>query len=45
VAQRQAFNDLIQQEPLLGLPIYRNLALDLTNKLRVSNPAAAAMKL
>lgn len=44
VAQRQAFNDLIQHDPVLGVAIYRNLALDLTTKLHAGQQVSAAMR-
>lgn len=37
VMQRTAFNDLVQREPHLGMVVIRNIALDLSNKLRRSN--------
>jgi hypothetical protein len=37
VMQRSAFNDLVQREPHLGMVVMRNIAMDLSNKLRRSN--------
>jgi CRP/FNR family transcriptional regulator, cyclic AMP receptor protein len=37
VMQRTAFNDLVQREPHLGMVVIRNIAMDLSNKLRRAN--------
>jgi hypothetical protein len=37
VMQRTAFNDIVQREPHLGMVVIRNIALDLSNKLRRAN--------
>jgi hypothetical protein len=34
VIQRTAFNDLVQHEPHLGMVVMRNIAIELTNRLR-----------
>lgn len=39
VIQRTAFNDLVQREPHLGMVVMRNVAMDLSNKLRRANTA------
>lgn len=39
VIQRSAFNDLVQREPHLGMVVMRNIAMDLSNKLRRANTA------
>jgi hypothetical protein len=44
VIQRSAFNDLIQREPHLGMMVMRNIALELSNRLRRTNVAAAAVR-
>jgi hypothetical protein len=44
VVQRAAMMDLIQREPHLGLVIMRNIALDLSTKLRHANANLAAMR-
>jgi len=44
VIQRTAFNDLVQREPNLGLSVVRNLALELSNRLRRTNAAVTALK-
>lgn len=44
VMQRTAFNDLVQREPHLGMMVMRNIALDLSNKLRRSNVMLATPK-
>jgi hypothetical protein len=44
VVQRAAMMDLIQREPHLGLIIMRNIALDLSTKLRHANANLAAMR-
>jgi hypothetical protein len=42
VAHRAAFNDLARKEPHLGLAVMRNIALDLSHKLRRTSTARAA---
>ena len=39
VIQRSAFNDIVQREPHLGMVVMRNIAMDLSNKLRKANTA------
>jgi CRP-like cAMP-binding protein len=34
VIQRSAFNELVQREPHLGMVVMKNIALELTNRLR-----------
>lgn len=41
VLHRAAFNDLAQKEPYLGLSVTRNIALDLSHKLRRAGTARA----
>jgi CRP-like cAMP-binding protein len=41
VIQRSAFNSLVQHEPHLGMVVMRNIALELSNRLRKSNEALA----
>jgi hypothetical protein len=41
VVQRQAFSAVIQREPHLGMVIMRNIALELSSKLRKANTALA----
>jgi hypothetical protein len=44
VIQRTAFNELVQREPHLGMVVMKNVAMDLSNKLRRANTALSAMK-
>ena len=44
VVHRSALNDLIQREPHLGMVVMRNMAMDLSNKLRAANTALAAAR-
>lgn len=44
VVQRNALNDLAQREPHLGMVIMRNVAMDLSNKLRLANSTIATLK-
>ena len=44
VIQRAAFSDLVQREPHLGSIVMRNIAIELSNRLRRTNIAAAAAK-
>ncbi|HUL51493.1 MAG TPA: cyclic nucleotide-binding domain-containing protein [Candidatus Nitrosotalea sp.] len=44
VIARDAFNDLMQREPRLGLVVLRNMALELSNRLRRTNIVASAVK-
>ncbi len=41
---RNAFNELVQREPHLGMVIMRNIAIDLSNKLRLSNTTIASLR-
>lgn len=41
VVQRTAFSELVQREPHLGMVVMRNIAVDLSNKLRRANTALA----
>jgi hypothetical protein len=40
VIQRNAFNDLVQHEPHLGMVVMRNIAIELSNRLRKTNAQA-----
>jgi hypothetical protein len=42
VVQRPAFNTLVQSEPHLGMVVMRNIALEVSNKLRKASAALAA---
>lgn len=42
VIQRSAFNALVQREPHLGMVVMRNIALELSNRLRKANQALAS---
>ncbi len=44
VIQRPAFHDLIQREPHLGMMVMRNIALELSSRLRRTNVAVAAIR-
>ena len=44
VVHRNALNELVQREPHLGMVVMRNIAMDLSNKLRSANAALAAVK-
>ncbi|MFN7139757.1 MAG: cyclic nucleotide-binding domain-containing protein [Limisphaerales bacterium] len=44
VVQRLAFNDLVQREPHLGMVVMKNIALDLSNKLRAASATIASLK-
>lgn len=44
VVHRSALNELIQREPHLGMVVMRNMAMDLSNKLRAANTALAAAR-
>jgi hypothetical protein len=44
VVKRAAMNDLIQREPHLGMLIMRNIAIDLSMKLRQANLSIGAQK-
>ena len=44
VVQRSAFLDLVQHEPHLGMVVLRNIALELSNRLRRTNTAFIALK-
>jgi CRP/FNR family transcriptional regulator, cyclic AMP receptor protein len=41
---RAAFNELVQREPHLGMMVMRNIALEVTNRLRRTNLAVVAVK-
>jgi len=42
IIQRSAFNMLAQQEPQLGMVVMRNIARELSNRLRKTTLAVAA---
>lgn len=44
VVQRQALSDLTQREPHLGMVIMKNIAIELSNKLRFANTTIATLK-
>jgi hypothetical protein len=44
VIQRVAFNDLVHHEPHLGMVVMRNIALELSARLRKTNAALASKK-
>ena len=44
VIQRSQFDDLVQREPDLGMVVMRNLALELSHRLRRTNATAAVKK-
>ena len=44
VIQRPAFLDIVQREPHLGMVIMRNIALELSSRLRRTNTAFIAIK-
>ncbi len=44
VAKRSEMNALVQREPHLGMVVMKNVALDLSNKLRQANSAIASLK-
>lgn len=44
VIQRSAFNELAQREPHLGMVVMRNIATELSNRLRKTNAAVVAVK-
>ena len=44
VIQRTAFSELVQREPHLGMMVMRNIASELSMRLRRTNVAAAAVK-
>lgn len=44
VIERAAFNDLVHREPRLGLVVLRNIALELSSRLRRTNLVASAVK-
>jgi CRP/FNR family transcriptional regulator len=44
VIQRPAFLDLVQREPRLGMVVLRNIALELSSRLRRTNTAFIALK-
>ena len=44
VLHRTAFGDLVRREPALGMVVMRNIAMDLSAKLRQANVALAARK-
>ncbi len=44
VIQRTAFNEVVQREPHLGMAIMRNIALDLSNKLRRTDSLLSSVR-
>lgn len=44
VVQRTALNELVQREPHLGMVIMRNVAMDLSNKIRQANATIASLR-
>ena len=44
VMQRSGFNDVVQREPHLGMVVMRNIAMDLSNKLRRANTALSSTR-
>jgi CRP/FNR family cyclic AMP-dependent transcriptional regulator len=44
VVQRNSLSDLAQREPHLGMVIMKNIAMDLSNKLRLANTTIATLK-
>ena len=44
VMQRIAFNEVVQREPHLGMVVMKNVAMDLSNKLRRANAALSGKK-
>ncbi len=44
VVQRSAFNDLVQHEPHLGMVVMKNIAMELSNRLRKTNSAMMSKK-
>lgn len=44
VVQRAAFGDLVQREPHLGMMVMKNIAQDLSNKLRKANVAISGVR-
>ena len=44
VVQRTAFNEVVQREPHLGMVVMKNVAMDLSNKLRRANSALSALR-
>jgi hypothetical protein len=44
VVQRSAFGELVQREPHLGMVVMKNIAIDLSNKLRRANTALSPVK-
>jgi hypothetical protein len=44
VVQRDAFNELVQREPHLGMVVMRNIALELSRRLRTTTGPAAEPK-
>jgi hypothetical protein len=44
VVQRSAFNDLVQHEPHLGMVIMRNIASELSNKLRRTDALVSSVR-
>ncbi|MDB6130723.1 MAG: hypothetical protein JWM04_1830 [Verrucomicrobiales bacterium] len=44
VLQRAALNDLVQREPHLGMVVMRNIAMDLSMKLRQANNTLAQLR-
>ena len=44
VMKRSAFNDLVHHEPHLGMVVMRNIAIELSNRLRKANAALMGKK-
>ncbi len=44
VLHRTAFNDLVHREPHLGMVVMKNIAVDLSNKLRTANATISGLK-
>jgi CRP-like cAMP-binding protein len=44
VIQRSSFNELVQREPHLGMVVMRNIALELSNRLRKTNQAISTAR-
>jgi hypothetical protein len=44
VVQRNALNELVHREPHLGMVVMRNIAMDLSNKLRGANATISSLK-
>jgi CRP-like cAMP-binding protein len=44
VVQREAFNELVQREPHLGMVVMRNVAIELSRRLRTTAGPASELK-